>query len=212
MTSCSEVMNTLCLRRLVAVVRCDSVGQLPYIADALIDGGIDLIEVTMTVPDAINGLRGLVDYVGSKAVVGAGTILDERSCIQAIEAGASFIVSPCCIPGVIKAAVQRGVLAVPGCFSPTEVLTALEMGAPMVKLFPASVLGPKFIREMHGPFPGLQTMPTGGVDIDNIEAFFAAGAKAVGLGGRLVDKAAIARGDFAAITENAAQFRAVVGE
>ncbi|MEX0975195.1 MAG: bifunctional 4-hydroxy-2-oxoglutarate aldolase/2-dehydro-3-deoxy-phosphogluconate aldolase [Bacillota bacterium] len=208
----TEALNMICLRKLVAVVRCDSEDQLLPIADALIDGGIDVIEVTMTVPDAIRGLRGLVNYVRSRAIVGAGTVLEQSSCVQAIEAGASFIVSPCFIPGVVKSAVDRGILAVPGCFSPTEVLVALEMGAPLVKLFPASVLGPKFIREMHGPFPALKTMPTGGIDIDNIDAFFAAGANAVGLGGHLVDKAAIARGDFAAITEHAAEFRAAVGE
>lgn len=205
-----DVMNVICQRRLVAVVRCDSPDELPPIAHALLDGGIEIIEVTMTVPGAIEGLRRLVDQVGDRAIVGAGTVLDSRSCAQAIDSGASFVVSPCLVPGVVKTTIDRQILSIPGCFSPAEVFMALDMGAPMVKLFPASVLGPQFIREIHGPFPGLRTMPTGGIDIDNIGEFLSAGASAIGLGSRLVDKAAISKKDYQRITMNARAFRAAV--
>jgi len=206
----SAVLDVISERKLIAVIRCDSPDELPPVAHALLEGGIDIIEVTMTVPGAIEGLRRVAAEVGDRALLGAGTVLDRRSTEQAIDAGASFIVSPCCVPEVIQATIDRGVLSIPGCFSPTEVLTAVRLGAPVVKLFPASVLGPQFIREMAGPFPGLRTIPTGGITLDNIGQFLAAGATAIGLGGRLVDKAAISVGDYQSITRNAVAFRKAV--
>lgn len=208
----SAVLDVISERKLVAVIRCDSPDELSPIAQALLEGGIDIIEVTMTVPGAIEGLRRVAAEIGDRALVGAGTVLDRQSTEQAIDAGASFIVSPCCIPEVIQATIERGVLSIPGCFTPTEVLTAVRLGAPVVKLFPASVLGPQFIREMAGPFPGLRTIPAGGITLDNIGQFLAAGATAFGLGGRLVDKAAISVGDYQSITRNAVAFRKAVGK
>lgn len=208
----TAVLDAISERRLIAVIRCDSPDKLSPIAHALLEGGVDIIEVTMTVPGAIEGLRRLVAEIGDRALVGAGTVLDSRSTQQAIDAGASFVVSPCCIPEVIQATLERGVLSIPGCFSPTEVLTAVRLGALIVKLFPASVLGPQFVREMAGPFPGLKTILSGGITLENIGQFLAAGATAFGLGGRLVDKVAIRAGDFQSITRNAVAFRKALEE
>ncbi len=207
----SAVLDVILERKLVAVVRCDSPEELSPIAHALLEGGINTVEVTMTVPGAIGGLRRVTAEVGDRALIGAGTVLDRRSAEQAIKAGASFVVSPCCIPEVIQAAIDNGALAIPGCFTPTEVFTAVRLGAPMVKLFPASVLGPQFIREMAGPFPGLRTIPTGGITLENIGEFVAAGAAAFGLGSRLIDKAAISVGDYQSVTRNALMFREALG-
>ncbi len=207
----SRVLNSILEQKLVAVVRCDTQEQLFPIAYALLEGGISTIEVTMTVPGAIEGLGKLVREIGGEALVGAGTVLDRLSAVRAIEAGASFIVSPSCIEEVIKAAAERDILPVPGCFTPTEVFVALRLGCPVVKLFPASVLGPKFVREMAGPFPGLRTVVAGGITRDNIGQFLAAGATAFALGGGLVDKKAVNAGSYKVITENAIMFREALG-
>jgi len=199
-------------KKIMAVIRCESRVLLPKIAGALIAGGVKVLEVTMTVPDAIWGLGEIVSQFGDKALIGAGTVLDADACRDSIDAGASFVVSPCFNPAVIRAAIERDVLAIPGCLTPTEVSAALREGTKIVKIFPASVVGPNFLKEMAGPFPGLKMMPTGGINLDNAREFLDAGAAALGIGGNLVDRQALKEGNFEKLTENAKRFVSIVSE
>lgn len=196
--------------RAVAVVRTDEPDKLVPIAHALRDGGIACIEVTMTVPGAIDGIRAVSDALGTTVLVGAGSVTDADTTRAAIDAGARYVVSPVFKPEVLDAAHQAGAAAMPGCFTPTEILMAHEAGADVVKVFPAGVLGMGFIRAVLAPLPYLRLMPTGGVSLDNATDWLRAGAVAVGAGSALVDTEAIAAGDWDRLTANARRLRASV--
>lgn len=196
--------------RAVAVVRTDAPEKLVRIADALREGGVVCIEVTMTVPNALAGIRAVADALGGGVLVGAGSVTDAETARAAVEAGARYVVSPVFKPEVIEAAHALDAAAMPGCFTPTEILAAHEAGADVAKVFPAGSLGPGFIKGVLAPMPHLKLMPTGGVSLDNAAEWLRAGAVAVGAGSALVDTAAIAAGDWAQLTANARRLRAAV--
>lgn len=187
----------------VAIIRMNDPGKLAGVVDALLAGGVRVLEVTMTVPGAVELIRGLARTLPAELVLGAGTVVDTDTAERVIDAGAKFLVSPVLRLPLIEVARLRGVPIMPGCFSPTEILTAWEAGADIVKVFPATALGPGFLKDVHGPLPQVKLMPTGGVSVENAGDWIRAGAVAVGVGSALLDSAAIASGHFAKITENA---------
>ncbi len=195
---------------IVAIIRATSGDQLVNVARALYEGGIDVIEVTFTVPNVLEILAAVRKDLGKKILLGAGTVLDPETCRAALLAGAEFIVSPSVNLDVIKLCKRYGKLVMPGAFTPTEIVTAWEAGADIVKLFPADCVGPNYLKALRGPLPQVRILPTGGVDLKTLPDFFKAGACAVGLGGQLVEKAAVESGNMTRIRDLAAQYVALV--
>lgn len=191
---------------IVAVIRTDSPEDLLDVTKALYDGGIISLEITMTVPSAIDYLPKVKKALGKDAIVGMGTVLDSETARMAILAGADFIVSPVLKKEIINLCHRYDKIAVPGAYTPTEILTAWEEGADVVKLFPADTLGPKYIKAIHGPLPYIRISPTGGVSLENVGEFIKAGACFVGVGGNLVDKKVIAEKKFEMLTERAKSY------
>ncbi len=187
----------------IAVVRLGPSGGLRAVVDALVAGDVRAIEVTMTTPGALDALAALRADVGDGVVLGAGTVLDAETARLAVLAGARFVVAPTFSPRVVEICHRYDVVAVPGAYTPTEILAAWDAGADLVKIFPAGGLGPGYLRELRGPLPHVRCIVTGGVTAENAGAFLAAGAVAVGVGSSLVDAAAVARGDYPAITARA---------
>jgi len=187
----------------VGIIRMKDPAKLPGVVQALADGGVRTLEITMTVPGAIELIRETARSLPPGFLLGAGTVVDVLTTHRVIEAGAKFIVSPVFRPDIIRAAHERDVPVLPGCFSPTEILAAWEAGADLIKVFPATALGPGYLRDIHGPLPQIKLVPTGGVSIDNAGEWIRAGAAAVGAGSALMDSAAIASGDYARLTDNA---------
>src|SRR5438093_1865247 len=178
----------------VAVIRLRDPGKLRAVVDALAEGGVRVLEVTMTVPGAIDLIRQLAPSLPQGFLLGAGTVTDADTARAVIDAGATFVVGPVFRRDVIAMCHERDVPALPGCFSPTEILDAHEAGADIVKVFPATMLGLQFIRDVRAPMPQLKLMPTGGVTLDNAGDWIRAGAVAVGGGSAVVGAAAIASG------------------
>lgn len=177
--------------------------KLRAVFDALAEGGVRAIEVTMTVPGAIGLIGQLAASLPAGIVLGAGTVVDATTARAVIDAGARFIVSPVFRRDVVGVCLERGIVSAPGCFSPTEILDAHEMGADVVKVFPATALGPQYIRDLRAPMPQLRLMPTGGVTLDNAGEWIRAGAVAVGVGSALLDTKAIDEGRLDVIAANA---------
>jgi 2-dehydro-3-deoxyphosphogluconate aldolase/(4S)-4-hydroxy-2-oxoglutarate aldolase len=190
----------------VAVIRAKSADQLCEIAEALLAGGVIGVEVTMSTPKAIAGIERLADRYGDRAIIGVGTCLDAPTCAAAIHAGAQFVLSPSYVPEVVATARRYGKIAVPGAFTPTEILTAWTGGADVVKVFPATMVGPGYFRDVLAPLPQVRLTPTGGVDAKNAGEWIKAGAVFVGAGSSLVSKDALERKDWGAITANAKAF------
>ncbi len=190
----------------VAVIRAQSDKQLQDIAKALIEGGVIGVEVTMSTPKAISGIEKLVDLLGSQCVVGVGTVLDAGTCAAAIHAGAEFVVSPILDTAIIETTRRLGKISIPGAFSPTEIFTAWNAGADLVKVYPGSLAGPGYIKDLLAPMPFLRLTPSGGVDVKNVGEWIKAGAVMVGAGGSLVTKDAMSKGDWGAIAAMARQF------
>lgn len=188
----------------LGVIRVQAAEDLVGIARALRNGGLECVEITMTTPGALRA----IEEAGGKlegVTMGAGTVLDGTTARQAILAGAEFLVTPTVEPDVIEMAHRYGVVVIPGAMTPTEILTAWEMGADMVKVFPASVLGPGYLKAVRGPLPQIPLVPTGGITADNAGEFIHAGAAMVCAGGWLVDKKAVAEGRYEFLTERARQ-------
>ena len=194
----------------VAVIRLKDPAALASVVDALVAGGVHMLEITMTVPGAVELIRALGPSLPEGFLLGAGTVTDPATARAVIDAGAAFVVSPVLRTDVIAACHKYGVPALPGCFSPTEILTAWEAGADIVKVFPATALGPGYFKDVRGPLPDVKLMPTGGVSIENAGDWIRAGAVAVGVGGALLDAKAIAAGNFSVITANATRIVANV--
>lgn len=192
----------------VAVIRIQDPSRLSDVVSALVAGGVRALEVTMTVPGAVELIRRTAPTLPPGFLLGAGTVIDADTAHRVIDAGARFLVSPVFRRDVVAAAQERGAAALPGCFSPTEILDAWEAGAEIVKVFPATALGPGYIKDLRAPLPQLKLMPTGGVTVANAGEWIAAGAVAVGVGSALLDNAAIARGDFQVIADRA---RTIIG-
>ena len=195
---------------IVAVVRSNDSSQLVEVCKALVDGGVDVAEITFTVPNALEVLAAVRKALGDRLLLGAGTVLDTETARAAILAGAEYLVSPTLNLEVIKLAKRYGKMIMPGVYTPTEALTAWEAGADILKVFPAEIVGPAFFKAMKGPLPQLRLMPTGGVDLNTASSFLEAGAVCLGIGSQLIEPKAVAAGDFARITSLAAQYREIV--
>ncbi|ARY90258.1 MULTISPECIES: bifunctional 4-hydroxy-2-oxoglutarate aldolase/2-dehydro-3-deoxy-phosphogluconate aldolase [Lacticaseibacillus] len=204
----NRLVNTGC----VAVVRGNDADEAVKTVDAVIAGGVTGIELTFTVPHADKALDELSEKYADRddVLIGAGTVLDPATARLAIIAGAKFIVSPSFNADVAKICNLYSIPYTPGCFTPTEIQTALEAGVDLVKVFPGSVAGPAMVKALHGPFPQLAIMPTGGVSLDNLETWFDAGVTLVGAGSNLT--AAAKTGDYAGVTATAKKYRAKLDE
>jgi 2-dehydro-3-deoxyphosphogluconate aldolase/(4S)-4-hydroxy-2-oxoglutarate aldolase len=195
---------------IVAIVRSPDSGQLVEVARALHDGGVRIVEITMTVPDALTVLRQVKQALGDKLILGAGTVLDPETARAVLLAGAEFIVAPALNLDVVRICQRYDKLVMPGAFTPTEILTAWEAGADIVKVFPADCVGPAFFKALRGPLPQIRLMPTGGVDLTTAAAFLKAGACCLGVGGQLVDPKLVAERNFGRIRELAGQYVEIV--
>lgn len=195
---------------IVSIIRAKSGEQLVNVAKALYEGGIDVIEVTFTVPGVLEIIAAVKKELGDKILLGAGTVLDSETARAAILAGAEFIVTPTVNPDVIKMCNRYSKVIMPGGFTPTEILTAWDAGADIVKVFPAEVGGPGYLKAVHGPLPHVRLLPTGGVNLETLPAFLKSGACAVGLGSQLVETKAVESGDMARIRSLAEQYVGLV--
>ena len=187
----------------VAVIRIKDPSRLRAVVDALAEGGLTALEVTMTVPGAVQLIADLAPTMPGGFLLGAGTVTDAETVKRVVDAGARFVVCPVFRRTVIEACHARDVAVMPGCLSPTEILDAWEAGADIVKVFPATAMGPGYIKDVRGPLPQVKLMPTGGVTLDNAGEWIRAGAVAVGVGTALTDAKAIAAGDYAQLRANA---------
>ncbi|MCS6864764.1 MAG: bifunctional 4-hydroxy-2-oxoglutarate aldolase/2-dehydro-3-deoxy-phosphogluconate aldolase [Gemmataceae bacterium] len=195
---------------IVAVVRFDDPEPLLAVMEALCAGGVEVAEVTFTVPNALEVIRAAQRQLGSRMLLGAGTVLDPETARAALLAGAEFLVAPTLNIDVIRLCRRYDKVVIPGALTPTEVLRAWEAGADIVKVFPADVVGPAFFRALRGPLPQVRLMPTGGVDVATAGLFLKAGAACLGIGGQLVDPQLVAAGDWAGITHLAQQYVEIV--
>jgi 2-dehydro-3-deoxyphosphogluconate aldolase / (4S)-4-hydroxy-2-oxoglutarate aldolase len=191
---------------LIAVIRKPNPSQIHQIAEALVEGGTGALEITLDTPGALGMIQDLKENFGDRVLVGAGTVLDAPSARLAIDAGADFIFCPSFDIETIQMANRYGRISIPGVMTPTEVVNAYSAGADLLKIFPGGALGEAYIKDLQGPLSHIPMMPTGGVTLDNVEAFIRNGAVAVGVGGSLVDSKAIAEERYEALTETSRQF------
>jgi 2-dehydro-3-deoxyphosphogluconate aldolase / (4S)-4-hydroxy-2-oxoglutarate aldolase len=207
----TKIMQQMHELGLVPVLRASSAEEAITIADAILAGGVNILEITMTVPGAIRVIEQLAKHHGEKLLLGAGTVLDPETARNCILAGAQFIVSPALDVRTIELCRRYSVPILPGALTPTEILTAWQAGADVVKVFPCSALGgAKYLQALKGPLPQIQLIPTGGVSLSTAEEFLAAGAFALGVGGDLVDAKAAREGRTSVITENARKYISIV--
>jgi len=211
MSQREDVMARIRELKLVAVVR-STAEQVEPIFNALLDGGVECIEITFSVPKAPEMIAMAKARFGDRALLGAGTVRDKQKAIDAIAAGARFVVAPNTDFDVIRLCNERDVPVAPGAFTPTEVQNAWNAGADCVKVFPAGVVGIPYLKALRAPMPDIPLMPTGGVDVDNAADWLRAGAVALGVGGKLVRKDALADGNYGLITETARRFMAAIAE
>ena len=190
----------------IAVVRAKSVEQVLPLSEALLDAGFRAIEITMTTPNALEGIRKASAQFSKTASIGVGTVLNAETARRALDAGAEFIVSPITKPEIAQVAGAAARPVMLGAYTPTEAQLAFEAGTDYVKLFPADTLGPGYIKALRAPLPHLRIVPTGGVTLDNIFDFFAAGCPAVGLGSSLIAKNVLEKNDWAALKKVATEF------
>ena len=196
---------------IIPIIRATSADVALPVAEALLQAGLPVVEITMTVPNAIDAIGAVAKRFAGKMLLGAGTVTDAHTAKRAVDAGAEFIVSPCLVREVIDAAQHANAAVLPGALTPSEVFEAFRTGGDMVKIFPAqSVGGAAYLRALRGPFPGIPLVPTGGVTLENIGEMFKAGASAVGVGSELISQDALARRDYAVIGALAKQFLAAV--
>lgn len=207
-----ELLNTIVESGVVAVVRRIEKEKVMNVISALVEGGITGIEMTMDSENVLETIAEAKATFSDRAVIGAGTVLDGESARLAIQAGAEFIFAPTLKQETITVANRYGKIAIPGVFTPTEILQAYEWGADIVKVFPASVLGSKFIKDVKGPLGHIPMMPTGGIDLDNIQEYIKAGAIAAGVGGSLLNKELIQQGKWDELTHLARQYVEKVAE
>ena len=209
----SEVLQRIHDVGLIPIVRVDSVDLARRAVTAIQKGGITVLEITMTVPGAVRVIEELSAEIGAQTLIGAGTVLDPRKAKECVAAGAQFIVSPALNPKTVAFCKDQGIVVLPGAMTPTEIVNAWELGADMVKIFPAGeVGGPGFIKALKAPLPQIKMIPTGGVTLSTARAFLEAGSDALGIGGDLVNVAALRQGLNERITEKAKQFVEIVRE
>lgn len=199
----TEIVRRIEQLGVVAVIRLRDPGKLRAVVDALMAGGIKALEVTMTVPGAVDLIRGLAPTLPEGFLLGAGTVVNATMAHAVIGSGAQFVISPVFRREMIAACHEHDVPAMPGCFTPTEILEAHDAGADVIKIFPATALGPQYIKDVKAPLPQVKLMPTGGVSPENAGDWIRAGAVAVAAGSQVLDAKAIDSGHFGLITENA---------
>ncbi len=208
-----EILNRMVSEGLIPVIRVSSAQEAMDVSDAIKGGGVSFIEITMSVQGAIDVIKELAKKYKEEIIMGAGTVLDPETGRAALLAGAQFIVSPTLNLDLIQLAHRYSAVVIPGAMTPTEILTAWNAGADMVKVFPAAQLGgPEYLKALRGPLPQVLLVPTGGVNLQNAGAFIKAGATALGVGGELVDKKAMKEKGFHLITENTRSFLKAVRE
>lgn len=208
----TDVMTRIREIGIIPVVRASSSAEALAVVEAIREGGIPMLEITMTVPGAVGVISELTQRLGDDALIGAGTVLDADAAKQCVDAGAKFIVSPALDVPTIEACRRMNVPVFPGALTPTEILTAWKAGANAVKVFPANAVGgASYLRSVKAPLPQVELIPTGGVNLKTVAEFVAAGALALGVGADLVDVAALRRGEAAAITRKAKEYVAAVG-
>jgi 2-dehydro-3-deoxyphosphogluconate aldolase/(4S)-4-hydroxy-2-oxoglutarate aldolase len=196
---------------IVPVIRAGSARHAIVAAEAVAAGGISILEVTLTVPGAIEAIAQLVKDIGKEVIIGAGTVLDAQMARQCFDAGAEFLVTPGLDLGTVKAANDSGKLIMAGALTPTEVITAWKGGADFVKIFPASAVGgASYIKALRAPLPQIPLVPTGGVNLTTAADFLRAGSAALGVGGELIPAAALSNGDMRSITELSRMYLAIV--
>ncbi len=206
MRSKSQIISSLLDPGIIAVVRAKSADQIPPLTEALLEGGVVAVEVTMTTPNAIEAIREASGKFGARALIGVGTVLDALTCRLAIEAGAQFVVSPVTRPELAKVAHAADRPIMLGAYTPTEAQLAYEAGADFIKIFPADGLGPNYIKALRAPLPHLRMVPTGGVDLHNVAEFFKAGCVALGVGSSLISQKILADSNWPELTRVAAEF------
>jgi 2-dehydro-3-deoxyphosphogluconate aldolase/(4S)-4-hydroxy-2-oxoglutarate aldolase len=209
----SEAIKRVLEIGIIPVVRAESAAQALAAAEAVCAGGVPIVEVTMTVPGALEVIAQLCKSVGREVLIGAGTVLDAESARRCLDAGAQFLVSPGLNLETVKLAQEAGIMVMPGALTPTEVITAWQAGADFVKVFPCGAVGgPQYIKALKGPLPQVPMIPTGGVNLKTAAEFIQAGAAALGIGGELVSLAALRSGNTQKITEAAKRYVEIIHE
>ncbi|GGK34411.1 2-dehydro-3-deoxy-phosphogluconate aldolase [Caldalkalibacillus thermarum] len=201
-----QALQQLLENGLVVVVRRPPFREVEAIAQALVDGGVQALEITFDSEDAPQMIDKLKSRFGDEVLVGAGTVLSVEQVKQAVACGVDFVFSPHYDPRIVEETIKHGKISIPGAMTPTEIVQAHHSGADLIKVFPASTLGPRYFKELRGPLSHIRLMPTGGVNLDNIPAFIENGAVAVGVGGALLKPALIKEKAYAQLTELASQF------
>lgn len=209
----SEILNRILEQKIVAIVRLDRGENLIQVVEALLAGGITVIEFTLTTPGALDMITRITERFHEEVLIGAGTVLDSETARAAILAGSEFIVTPTLNPATIKLCRKYGKPVMPGAATPTEILSAWEAGGDIIKVFPASQLGgPAYLKAVSGPLPQVPLAPTGGVNAQNAADYLNAGAVGIGVGGNLVGKEVVASGAWQNITKEARQLVAAVSQ
>jgi 2-dehydro-3-deoxyphosphogluconate aldolase/(4S)-4-hydroxy-2-oxoglutarate aldolase len=206
MSAPARIRDRLVAQRVIPVLRFASAATTIRAVDCLREAGFTTFEITLTTPGAVELVAELHARIGATALVGAGTVTDLAAARRCIDAGAQFLVSPCVVPGLAALAHEAGRAALVGGFTPTEILAAHREGADIVKVFPASIGGPAHLGALHAVFPDVLLCPTGGVGLDNVKSYFAAGAALVGVGNNILDQKALAAGDIAQVVASARRF------
>lgn len=208
-----EVLRSIESAAVVPVVRASSAETAARICEAIVAGGINCLEVTLTIPDALPLIRNLRERFGETVLLGAGTVLDVAAAGKCLDAGAQFIITPYLNPEIIEFCQSAGAVVCAGALTPTEIFSAWRAGAHCVKVFPASAAGgANYLKAIRAPFPEIRLVPTGGVDLANVAEFFAAGAFAVGVGGELADEKILSSRGAAEITRLATRYRAAASD
>jgi 2-dehydro-3-deoxyphosphogluconate aldolase / (4S)-4-hydroxy-2-oxoglutarate aldolase len=206
MNTKAQLLESVEQTRVIAIIRAKDSAQLINVVGALRDGGVKLIEVSMTTPNALTVIEEAVKAFDNDVIIGAGTVLDPETARLAITAGAEFVFSPVLKPEMITICRRYSKIAIPGAFTPTEILYAWECGADLVKIFPTSQVGPSYIKAVKAPLPQIDVIAVGGVNLDNARAFIEAGCTAVGVGSSLVKKDFLKDNNFQALSELARQY------
>jgi len=205
-----QILDEIIKCGIAAIVRGQSAEKILKAIEAALEGGVVVIEITFTVPNALEIIKHLSANIGDDVILGAGTVLTPEMAEDAIQAGAQFIVSPCTNLEVIDKAKSLGAPVFPGALPPTEVVTAWQAEADMVKIFPANVMGPTYLKDLRGPLPEVKFIPTGGVTLDTAKAYLENGASALGVGSDLINKQLMDEGNFTEIKERAQRFMQIV--
>jgi len=198
-----QILNSLISSGIIAVIRLSEDKKIDYIISALSEGGVKSLEITMTTPNAIDIIKNISKKNKGDFLIGVGSVLDPETANAAIHSGAQFIVSPILNVDIIKMGHRYDKVVIPGAFTPTEIINAWESGGDIVKIFPATVLGPKYFKDIHGPMPQVKLSPTGGVNINNAADFIKAGAVCLGVGSALIDKKLVENSDWEQLSKRA---------